>query len=74
MQLTFEAMKKGETPYPDISDILARKAHGRREIARRSFGEKIAMMEGLREQLAPFKKARERRHRGPQSHGRTAEE
>lgn len=47
--------------YPDISDILARKAEGRREIARRSFGEKIAMMETLRERLEPFKRAREAR-------------
>jgi hypothetical protein len=50
-----------ETNYPDISDILKRKAEGRRDIARRSFGEKIAMMEALRERLAPFKRAREQR-------------
>ena len=49
------------TNYPDISDILARKAEGRREIAKRSFGEKIAMIEALRERLAPFKRAREER-------------
>jgi len=42
-----------EDIFPDISDILARKAEGRREIARRSFGEKIAMMEALRERLEP---------------------
>ncbi|HML13295.1 MAG TPA: hypothetical protein VK456_08320 [Xanthobacteraceae bacterium] len=47
--------------FPDISDILTRKAEGRREIARRSFGEKIAMMEALRERLEPFKRAREAR-------------
>lgn len=47
--------------FPDISDILARKAEGRREIARRSFGEKIAMMEALRERLEPFKRLREAR-------------
>jgi hypothetical protein len=47
--------------YPDIFDILARKAEGRRDIARRSFGEKIAMIEALRERLAPLKQARERR-------------
>jgi hypothetical protein len=47
--------------YPDISDILARKAEGRREIAGFSFGEKIAMVERMRERLAPFKKAREQR-------------
>jgi hypothetical protein len=55
-------MKRAGTPtYPDITDILARKAEGRREISRRSFGEKIAMMEALRERLAPLKKAREER-------------
>jgi hypothetical protein len=47
--------------FPDISDILARKAEGRREIARRSFGEKIAMIETMRERLAPLKRAREMR-------------
>jgi len=54
-------MKQPETIYPDISDILQRKAEGRRDISRRSFGEKIAMMEGLRERLAPFKRLREQR-------------
>jgi hypothetical protein len=54
-------MSKPNTSYPDISDILKRKAEGRREIARRSFGEKIAMMESLRERLAPFKRTREQR-------------
>jgi hypothetical protein len=54
-------MNNSENTYPDISDILKRKAEGRREIARRSFGEKIAMMEALRERLAPFKRAREQR-------------
>jgi hypothetical protein len=53
--------------YPDISDILARKAEGRREIAGRSFGEKIAMMEKLRERLAPLKRAREQRREAERS-------
>jgi hypothetical protein len=47
--------------YPDVSDILARKAAGRRELGRLSFGEKIARIEALRERLAPFKRAREMR-------------
>jgi hypothetical protein len=47
--------------YPDISDILARKAEGRRELARRSFGEKIAWAEMMRERLAPLKRMREAR-------------
>jgi hypothetical protein len=55
------AMSEPKATYPDISDILKRKAEGRRDIARRSFGEKIAMMESLRERLAPFKRAREQR-------------
>lgn len=45
----------------ELSDILVRKTEGRREIARRSFGQKIAMMEALRERLAPFKRARQQR-------------
>ena len=47
--------------YPDISDILARKKEGRREISRRSLGEKIAMVEAMRERLAPLKRIREER-------------
>lgn len=47
--------------YPDISDILARKKEGRRDISRRSFGEKIAMVERMRERLAPLKRLREER-------------
>ena len=54
-------MKPTETIYPDISDILKAKADRRRDISRRSFGEKIAMMEALRERLAPFKRLREQR-------------
>jgi hypothetical protein len=54
-------MKPPEAIYPDISDILEAKAERRRDIARRSFGEKIAMMEALRERLAPFKRLREQR-------------
>jgi hypothetical protein len=54
-------MKRPKTTYPDISDILQRKAEGRRDIARRTFGEKIALMEALRERLAPFKRLREQR-------------
>lgn len=47
--------------YPDNSDILARKAEGRRNSSRRSFGEKIAAMEALRDRLAPLKQRREQR-------------
>src|SRR5215216_6776795 len=62
LRVTTEAMKDdGTIAYPDVSDILARKAEGRRNISRRSFGEKIAMIEKLRERLAPLKRAREQR-------------
>jgi hypothetical protein len=54
-------MKRPKATYPDISDILQRKAEGRRDISRRTFGEKIAMMEALRERLVPFKRLREQR-------------
>ncbi len=47
--------------YPDISDILRRKAEGRREIASRRFGQKIAMVEAMRERLEPLKRLREMR-------------
>ncbi len=54
-------MTKSKPEYPDISDILARKAEGRRDAAKRSFGEKIAWVEQMRERLAPLKRAREER-------------
>jgi hypothetical protein len=53
--------RSGGPSYPDISDILARKAEGRRNRSKLSFGEKIAVVEALRERLAPFKRAREQR-------------
>jgi hypothetical protein len=57
-----EAMKRADPQsYPDVSDILARKEEGRRQAAQRSFGEKIAIVEELRERLAPLKRAREKR-------------
>jgi hypothetical protein len=46
--------------YPDISDILARKAEARRKRAGLSFAEKIKIIEAMRERAAPFRKARER--------------
>ncbi len=46
-------------PYSDIADLLTRKAEGRRELASRSFGEKIEMLEALRARVAPIRKARE---------------
>jgi hypothetical protein len=52
---------KEKTSFPDITDVLERKAEIRRHRAKRSFGEKIAAMEALRERLKPFKEAREKR-------------
>jgi hypothetical protein len=60
-------MKQPKTVYPDISDILNAKAERRRDNARRSFGEKIAAMEALREELAPFKRLREQRRAARQA-------
>jgi hypothetical protein len=54
-------MTQDKPIYPDVSDILARKAEGRRDAARRTFGEKIAWAEEMRERLAPLKRAREER-------------
>jgi hypothetical protein len=42
-------------------DIIARKAEARRDRARLSFGEKILVVERMREALAPFSARRERR-------------
>jgi hypothetical protein len=47
--------------YPDISDLIARKAKGRMNIKQLSFGEKIELMENLRRRLAPLKALREMR-------------
>lgn len=49
--------------YPDISDILARKAEGRRDLAARSFGEKIEILEALRAPVEPIRKARDARRK-----------
>jgi hypothetical protein len=48
-------MTKAKTTYPDRTDLHARKQRGRRELAARTLGEKIAAMEALRERLAPLK-------------------
>ena len=53
--------EKKEPVFPDISDVLERKAEIRRHRAKRSFQEKVEAMEALRERLKPFKEARERR-------------
>lgn len=49
--------------YPDITDILRCKARGRRERALLSFGEKLEILDRLREDVAPIVAAREARAR-----------
>jgi hypothetical protein len=51
----------GSKTYPDISDVLQRKAEGRRGLAALSFGEKIAKLEAMRERAEVFRRAREAR-------------
>jgi hypothetical protein len=47
--------------YPDIADILEQKARGRRERASLSFAEKLAILDKLREEIAPIVQARQAR-------------
>jgi hypothetical protein len=49
--------------YPDIADILAKKARGRRERASLSFAEKLAILDKLRKDVAPIVRARQKRGR-----------
>ena len=53
----------GSPRYPDISDILARKAAGRRMRATLTFAEKLAILDKMRERIEPIVKARENRRR-----------
>ena len=57
-----EDMPQSRKSYPNVSNILARKAQARLEITRRPYGEKIDMLERMRERIAPLKRAREARH------------
>lgn len=50
--------------YPDISDFLALKANGREAASKKSFAEKLAIVEALNARLAPLRAARERRKEG----------
>lgn len=56
-------MSDRRSHYPDISDILARKAEGRRQRAALSFAEKLDLLDALRERVAPIVRARELRKR-----------
>jgi len=47
--------------YPDISDILQRKAEGRKEFAARSFEKGLRTLGIMRDRSAPLRKVRELR-------------
>jgi hypothetical protein len=51
--------------FSDISDVLARKAQGRRERARLPFAEKLAILDRLRETAEQMKRARVSRSARP---------
>jgi hypothetical protein len=51
-------MQKPRTDYPNISDILARKASGRRQLAALSFAEKLFILDALKERFQPIVQAR----------------
>jgi hypothetical protein len=53
--------KKRRSQFPDISDILARKASGRRQQAALSFAEKLAILDSLKERTEPIVQARKAR-------------
>lgn len=54
-------MKDGHFQFPDISEILARKASGRRQQAALSFAEKLAILDSLKERVEPLVQARKKR-------------
>jgi len=54
-------MKNRRSQYPDISDILAQKALGRRKRAALSFAEKLDIVDALRERVRPIVEARKAR-------------
>jgi hypothetical protein len=49
--------------YPDITNILARKAQGRRERASLTFAEKLAILDKLKKDVEPIVRARRERLR-----------
>jgi hypothetical protein len=50
--------------YPDLTDILARKAEGRRQRASLSFAEKLAILDEMKERVAPIALSRKARSDG----------
>jgi flagellin-like hook-associated protein FlgL len=54
-------MKNLNSQYPNISDILAQKASGRRQRSALSFAEKLAILDSLKERIEPIVQARKMR-------------
>ncbi|MFM9865687.1 MAG: hypothetical protein ACKVRO_19000 [Micropepsaceae bacterium] len=52
-----------EKLYPDITEILAQKARGRRERAALSFAEKLDAVDALKARLEPVDRARKARQK-----------
>lgn len=51
-------MTERRQQYPDITDILAHKAAGRRQRATLSFAEKLDILDALKERVRPIVQAR----------------
>jgi hypothetical protein len=49
--------------FPDVSDILARKAAGRAQRATLSFAEKLKVLDEMRKRVEPIARARETNRR-----------
>ncbi|OFW99410.1 MAG: hypothetical protein A3D94_16720 [Alphaproteobacteria bacterium RIFCSPHIGHO2_12_FULL_66_14] len=54
-------MSSRRAVYPDVSEILARKERGRRNLASLPFAEKIRILEAMRDRLELFRRLREGR-------------
>ena len=65
-------MKTSAMSYPDISDILERKAEGRVDLCGRSFAEKLDALDALRDRAGPLRAARAVRERYQASQGGVA--
>ena len=62
-------MSARKASYPDVSDILARKERGRQKLAALSFGEKVRILEAMRERDEIIRRARETRRKKVNQHG-----
>jgi hypothetical protein len=57
-------MQRQHPQYPDISEILARNAAGRKRGAALSFAQKLAVLDALKERVRPIIEARKLRQVG----------